>query len=862
MNHICNMQQHTIQAILGGVEKPSRYIGTEINRVRKDPDEVNLRMILAFPDLYEIGTSHFGLQILYHLMNRHPEISAERVFAPAGDMERALRDNGMSLFSLETRTPLRQFHILGFSLLYELNFTNVLNMLEMAEIPLYADQRDDQDPLVIAGGPCVANPEPMAPFFDAMVFGDGEHVLPEMAEIWLNWKKEGGQDRNTLLANWAQLEGVYIPSLFKAEYDPDGFQHLMPLHPEQSCIRRTIVADLDSAFFPQHPIIPFGKPIHDRLRLEISRGCSRGCRFCQAGMIYRPVRERSIGRLLDIAEKSLAATGYEDLSLLSLSTGDYSGLSALIGRLMQRCRMERTAVSLPSIRAGTLTPEVMEQIKTVRKTGFTIAPEAGSQRLRDVINKNVSFEDIKATVTDAFALGWKVIKLYFMLGLPTETDEDLDAIVHMVHELRKIKSPGKRKGQINVSFSTFIPKSHTPFQWASQIGLDQSRAKIDRLKVQLRLPGVQVKWQHPAMSLLEGVIARGDRRLAGVIEHAFRSGCRFDGWSDHFDFERWKNAFTDRGLSLDFFTTRPRSFEEPLPWAHMDSRVNAEFLRGQMDAALRGATLDDCRHQACYKCGVCDFKALEPMRFGGKPVVAKEFRTAQAADAYQAVALTYSKRHEARFFGHLEVANIFARALRRAKIDVLYSQGFHPMPRISFNDPLPLGMESCGERMVIRVAANLTCKDLKARLSSQLPHGFQIIDCQSVQKTKVRVSEGETDHYHVFASACLCTGERIESFQQQAQWSYNRRRKDRCQNIDLKSVVTRFERIAPETLALSICRKAAFSIRPHDVLRAVFDMDDQQLALVRVLKLGKGIFSGALTDVPDRDNLHKKSENE
>jgi radical SAM family uncharacterized protein/radical SAM-linked protein len=836
MKNICNMPNDTIQAILGGVEKPSRYIGTEINRVLKDPSQVRLRMTLAFPDLYDIGTSHFGIQILYHLMNRHTHISVERVFAPAGDMERALRENGLPLFSLETRTPLRNFDVIGFSLLYELNFTNVLNMLDLAGIALYADQRGNDDPLVIGGGPCVANPEPMAPFFDAMVFGDGENVLPAMAEIWMQWKQSGGKDRKALFSRWSTVEGVYIPSFFKAHYDENGFQRLTPLH-GVSHIRRAIVPDLEKAFFPERPIIPFGKPIHDRLRLEISRGCSRGCRFCQAGMIYRPVRERSPRTLLDITDQSLAATGYEDLSLLSLSTGDYSGLGGLIAKLMQRCSSERTAVSLPSIRAGTLNPELMEQIKKVRKTGFTIAPEAGSQRLRDVINKNVSFDDIKGTVNDAFTLGWQVIKLYFMLGLPTESDADLDAIVQLVSELRKIKSPGKRRGQINVSFSTFIPKAHTPFQWAAQIGLEESRSKIDWLKKQLRIPGVQVKWQHPAMSLLEGVVARGDRRLAGVIERAFRSGCRFDGWNDHFDFERWNRAFADSGISIDFFTTRQRSTEEPLPWAHMNSRVDVAFLKSQLNDALAGARLGDCRRDACHQCGVCDFKEIKPMRDNGEIGSDPESGTVPASsEKYHAVEVIYSKRDEARFFGHLEVAHIFARALRRARIDVIYSQGFHPMPRISFSDPLPLGMESCGETMVVRVAAHVGCDDLLRGLGAQLPQGLQIIKCRSIHKGGPR-REIEVDHYHVFALDSQCPSERIAQFHQTQLWPYRRCRKERTQDIDLKTVVWKFERRDAQTIELSLRRKENFSLRPHDILRGVFSLDASHLSRIRVLKL-------------------------
>ena len=406
-----------VQDILTRVQKPSRYLGSEVNSVHKRWGEAKLNLVLAFPDLYEIGTSHFGIQILYHLLNRQADISAERVFAPAQDMERLLRQNNLALCSLESQRSLRQFDIIGFSLLYELNYTNVLNMLDLAAIPLRWDQRNDQHPVVIAGGPCVCNPEPMADFFDAMVFGDGEDVIIEMARGWLMWKEGGHADKLSLLQQWSRLEGVYIPRFFQAEYDALGFQQLTVAQGFDGTVSRRVVADLDQAYFPKGPVIPFGKPVHDRLRIEISRGCSRGCRFCQAGMIYRPVRERSPETILALVQEALERTGYDDLSLLSLSTGDYTCLAPLMENLMQQCCGDRVAVSLPSLRAGSLTPRLMELIRSIRKTGFTIAPEAGSQRLRDVINKNITFEDVAATVRDAFEMGWNVIKLYFMIGI-------------------------------------------------------------------------------------------------------------------------------------------------------------------------------------------------------------------------------------------------------------------------------------------------------------------------------------------------------------------------------------------------------------------------------------------------------------
>ncbi|MEK6193027.1 MAG: TIGR03960 family B12-binding radical SAM protein, partial [Deltaproteobacteria bacterium] len=436
------MTPKSIQDFLPLVERPSRYLGSEINTIRKDLSKTGVSFALAFPDLYEIGTSHFGIQILYQILNKHPDIAAERVFAPAEDVEALLRSSNAPLTSLETNTPLKKFNIIGFSLLYELNYTNILTILDLAGIPFLAKDRDAAFPLVIGGGPCACNPEPLADFFDAFVIGDGEEVALKMAKAWLECRKTNGIEKAAVLDAWSSITGVYIPAMFPVRYNNRGFQ--VADHTPEEAIRqpekvtRAILADLDSAEFPQAPILPYGKPIHDRLRLEVSRGCTRGCRFCQAGMIYRPVRERSEETLMKVSRASLDQTGYEDISLLSLSTGDYSCISSLMASLMATFESSHTAVSLPSLRAGTLTPELMAQIKRVRKTGFTIAPEAGSQRLRNVINKNITRDEIVETVKNAFGLGWKVIKLYFMIGLPTETDQDLQGIIDLVEELRKI----------------------------------------------------------------------------------------------------------------------------------------------------------------------------------------------------------------------------------------------------------------------------------------------------------------------------------------------------------------------------------------------------------------------------------------
>ncbi len=836
------MSNRCVQDFLACVQKPSRYLGTEVNSVQKDFKSIKLNVALAFPDLYEIGTSHFGIQILYHLLNRNADICAERVFAPADDMENLLRQNNIPLCALESQRSLSQFDIIGFSLLYELNYTNVLNMLDLSGIALRWEQRNDSHPLVIAGGPCVCNPEPMADFFDAMVFGDGEGVVLEMAEMWLAWNGAGCSDKTALLQQWSRLEGVYVPRFFQARYDELKFQHLTPVDNMAGYIRRSIVADLDQAYFPKRPIIAFGKPVHDRLRIEISRGCSRGCRFCQAGMIYRPVRERSAETILDLVKQALDSTGYDDLSLLSLSTGDYTCLAPLMENIIQLCNGDRVAVSLPSLRAGTLTPKLMKLIRSIRKTGFTIAPEAGSQRLRDVINKNITYEDVANTVNDAFALGWKVIKLYFMIGLPTETDEDLKSIVDMVRRLKKIKGPQRQRGQLNVSITTFVPKPHTPFQWAPQISLAESRRKIEFLKDKLSMPGVRLKWQNPEMSYLEGVLSRGDRRMGAVIRKAWENGCTFDGWNDQFDFQRWQEAFAQCGVDIDFFTGRARLSEEPLPWSHMDARIDSGFLKKQWETAWQGERLSDCRHGDCHGCGICDFEIIQPRVFTDCPVPKEESIGSEPieTEVFSWLALTYSKLEQARFFGHLELNNMFARAVRRANIGVQYSKGFHPMPRLSFDDPLPLGMASEAEHMRIMVSCKHDCAQVVRGINAHLPKGLRITGCRL--KSEVQKSGPpylpEVQKYRVELSGIEIDTALLSRFQESSQWPYLRcRQKKPDHTIDLRAAVHKIEYRKIGQLYMEIDASVQVVVRPSDFLISVLQLTPLQLQQTVVTRL-------------------------
>jgi radical SAM family uncharacterized protein/radical SAM-linked protein len=833
------MSIKSIQDILPLIEQPSRYLGSEINAIKKDHSKIDLCFALAFPDLYEIGTSHFGLQILYYILNSHPRIAAERVFAPASDMEKYLRSSGLSVVSLESNKPLKKFDIIGFSLLYELNYTNILNILDLAGIPFFARDRDGSFPLVIAGGPCTCNPEPVADFFDAMVIGDGEKVILKMCRAWLEWKSEHDNDKEALLKKWSHVEGVYIPEFFKPEFNRHGFQTLTPKYPNYHKIKKSVVGDLNTVSFPDTPIIPYGKPVHDRLRLEISRGCTRGCRFCQAGMIYRPARERSLKKLLLLSDASIAATGYEDISLLSLSSGDYSCILPLMKKMMSNYADQRIAISLPSLRAGTLTPNLMNLIKKVRKTGFTIAPEAGSQRLRDVINKNITENDIIDTVKDAFLLGWRIVKLYFMVGLPTETNDDLEAIVDLVKRLKAIDRKVKRNVQINVSIATFIPKPHTPFQWSSQISLDESKYKINWLKKELDIPGVRFKWQNPEVSIIEGLWARGDRRLNRLLVTAYNNGCKFDGWSDEFKYRSWEASFLDEGVDIDFFTTRVRNIFEPLPWDHIDIMVGKDYLINEWNNALEGEHTIDCRNGECNQCGVCDFEAIKPIVFDGckENMVENLTQGRHKPKGYKKLKLSFSKIGQARYFGHLEMVKIFFRAIRRAGIFVKYSEGFHPKPLISFEDALPVGLESLNEKFYLSVREDIKPQDVIDRINDQLPEGLRILNCHPAPK-RSSIHTFDPVIYMATSQNGFFDEEKLKYFNSISDFIITRfNKKGKAKKINLKEMVINMALLAPNQLRLTLRSEPGHMVRPFEILKRVFGLSEAEINHTAVVKL-------------------------
>lgn len=758
-------QDHPYAPFVARVQKPARYLGGEYGTVRKDWDAVQARVCLGFPDLYDIGMSHLGLKILYSLLNDQPDILAERAFSPWVDMERELRAHNMPLLSLETARPLRDFDIVGLSLQFELTYTNCLQILDLGGIPLRASERGDHDPLVVAGGPTATHPEPLAPFLDAVVIGDGEEAFPALIRAYVAHKHLPREER---LKAIAKIPGVYVPSLYSTALDGDtGFEVVTGSEHAPMPVQRALVADLNRFPFPSDSPVAAAEAIFDRMSIEIARGCTEGCRFCQAGMIYRPVRERDPESVINTVMESIKRSGFDEVALTSLSTADYSCVSPLVREVMKRLEKEKVSLSVSSLRAYGLDEELLDEIQKVRATGLTFAPEAGTQRMRDVVNKNVTEEQLMQTAERVFSRGWAKMKLYFMIGLPTERDEDVAGIVETG---KKAQDVGRRvqRGRgpaVTVSVSTHVPKPHTPFQWAALDTLTEIQRKQQILRSEARRAGVDLKMHDAPGTVLEGVLARGDRRVGEAVLLAYQRGQRFDSWEEHLDLERWQKAFDDAGIDTARYTnTIPLSAR--LPWSHIDVGLEDGFLAREYRKALKDQLSPPCgkaagmfvhhtniaeanadkRKLVCYDCGVaCDLSAMRGERLvylkklgaDGPVAIDPEKRrkkspqerrptvkfTQSAPTRYR---VRYKKIGPAAFTSHLDLIRVLPRIFRRLELPLHYSQGFHPKADLTFGPALSLGIASLEEYFDVKIGQEVSLEGFAEQLNGSAPAGFVI----------------------------------------------------------------------------------------------------------------------------------------
>ncbi|MHB1025313.1 MAG: TIGR03936 family radical SAM-associated protein [Desulfobacteria bacterium] len=792
------------------IRKPSRYSGGEVRPPSIAWDEARVRVLLAFPDVYEIGMSHLGILLLREILAARPGTLCDRVFAPWTDYEEHLRAAGLPLASLESGRPAGAFDLLGFSLCYELTYTNVLAMLDLSGIPLLSKDRSEEHPLVVAGGVCTLNPAPVAPFFDALLVGDGEEAVLEIVALVEERKKEGGS-RAELLSRLSGIEGVYVPGISRQ-------------------VARRVLADLDRSPLLPAPILPAMRVVHDRLSVEISRGCTRGCRFCQAGYAYRPVRERDPLALLRYLQEEAPKTGYDEVGLLSLSAADYSCIDRLVTEAMEALAPSSVSLSLPSLRLDALRENTVRQIRKVRKSGFTLAPEAGTERLRRSVNKEIPDDDVLKTAEWIFGNGWQTLKLYFMVGLPGETADDVRAIGALAGRVAAIARRHGKRASVTVSVSAFVPKPHTPFQWERQIGREEIQERIRLLRDALgRNRHAEVKFHSPEISALEGVFSRGDDRLPGVIVRAFRNGARFDAWTEAFRPDAWKRAFEEEGVDpLEYL--RERDPRDPLPWDFVDAGIDREFLLSEREKARAGETTPDCRAAGCSSCGACPpglSNITYPGRLGEPAVADEEAERAPhppaAAAQRHVVRLSYAKEGPAKYLSGLEIQSLWGRIFRRAGLPLAYSQGFNPSPKLSLSPALAVGAESDLEFLEAEFSLPVPAADVPVKLAPHLPAGIRVIFASGVPPGSPRLSD-----FDIASDWSLRpvppfplpgdvtpgrAAERLAAFRASDRHLLVLSREDRTSEIDLKPIVRTFG-VNPDGISITIIQGTGKGVRP------------------------------------------------
>ncbi len=819
-----------MRELLPLLPKPSRYAGIEDGACRKDPARTRLRLALAFPDTYEVGMSYLGQKILYGIVNAHEGWWAERVMAPDREAAAVLKAHSAPLCTLESDTPLARLHCVAFSITHELCYTNVLYMLDLAGIPLRSARRS-QDltvcPLVIAGGGALLSAEPLTPFMDLMILGDGEESLPDVLRL-LERALDQGWSRDQLLREARLIPGVYVPSLFSAG---EGGAPV-PLLPDYTRPARRIVADLNTAVYPTRQVVPVGA-VHNRLSLEIARGCTRGCRFCHAGMVYRPVRERSLATIASLLDDCLRETGFDEISFLSLSTGDFSALKTLCHDVLDRCAREQISLSLPSLRVGSIDDEIIERMADLRRPGCTLAPEAGSQRLRDVINKGVSEEDLLLHAQKLLEHGWRQVKLYFMIGLPTETDEDLAAIAELCRKVRDAAGRGGPRLQVTAALSPFVPKPFTPFQWEAQISREEISRRVRLVRELFKgQKCLKLRWHEPDMSHLEGILSRADRRMADVVEKAYRKGAIFCSWMEGFDLAPWLEALEECGISAQA-CTGARQPGASLPWSHLEAGVSESFLLRERERALAGTSTGDCRYGACRQCGACDTgaapsllphaagtasadiplhrnrliftqrdqKAHEPHRDEEGRLICRAQSSqppriaAQLTRKAAQYRIWHSKTGGSSCLSQLELQAVLERALRRAALPLAFSQGFHPLPLLSFGRALPVGVESNAEWFALTLHSVLAPRDVAARLAPLLPPGMSVLRVDLVGKSR-RTEQAEAERFSLRlpthgenAAAARC----FADFAALSAFPLARETKKGPRNTDIRPLLLRWE---------------------------------------------------------------------